>query len=182
MITAGATREYLDPVRYLSSPSSGLTAYEIAKVACKYGTKVTLVSAKTHFDFPIHISKFITIVSAMEMYNVVQKLDCDIFIATASVADYRTTEIVKNKIKRKTAELQINLVANPDIVKSISKREIKPFIVAFAAETENDLQLGWQKLQQKNADMLVFNLVGKNLGFAVSENEYTVLIKGGSFC
>ncbi len=176
LITAGPTRESIDPVRYLSNYSSGKMGYAIAQSAQAEGAEITLVSGPTSLDVPKDIKK-IDVVTAQDMFNVVMSMveDYSIFIATAAVADYSVANKSSQKIKKNNAGLQLQLIQNPDILAAVGNLARKPFIVGFAAETENVIENAKAKLINKKAHMIVANLVGENKGFQSDYNELTAV-------
>lgn len=177
VITAGPTREALDPVRYISNHSSGKMGYAIAQAAIDAGAHTTLISGPVSLSAPqrCHI---IEVSSAEQMLQA--SLDacenCDIFIASAAVADYRPAQAAEQKLKKSADTLHIELVKNPDIVASIAALPDKPFTVGFAAETQNLLDYARRKLEQKNLDMIVANDVSdQRIGFNSDNNAATIL-------
>ncbi|MBE1300380.1 MAG: bifunctional phosphopantothenoylcysteine decarboxylase/phosphopantothenate--cysteine ligase CoaBC [Alteromonadaceae bacterium] len=176
VITAGPTREHIDPVRYMSNHSSGKMGFAIADVAQKMGANVKLVSGPVNIDFPevSHIDKVNT---AQEMLDAVMNQidDCDIFIGCAAVADYRPTESVDHKIKKSNIELTLTFVRNPDILATVAANENAPFTVGFAAETQNVAQYARDKLQRKKLQLIAANDVSqKDIGFNSDQNALTV--------
>lgn len=158
LITAGPTREALDPVRFISNHSSGKMAYALASEAVAAGAKVTLISGPVALATPERVTK-IDVITAQDMLDACLQhyQGCDIFIGVAAVADYRPENISSEKIKKSEASLQIKLVKNPDIISEIAARDNPPFMVGFAAETSNILDFGREKLRQKNLDLLFAN-------------------------
>jgi len=180
VITAGPTIESLDPVRFMSNHSSGKMGYAMAEAAYAMGAEVLLITGPTALETPLNVP-FIQVTTAKEMHEAVMKvvMDCDIFIATAAVADYCPEKISPQKIKKQQDHLTINLIKNPDILFSVSHLSEPPFTVGFAAETEKLIEHAQAKLRTKNVDMIVANLVGENLGFGQDENAVTVITSGG---
>jgi len=179
LISAGPTREALDPVRFLSNYSSGKMGYALARAARERGANVVLVSGPTALEPPAGID-FHSVVSAREMYAVIMdKLEkADIVVKAAAVADYRPIESFSQKIK-KAGEMQVNLVRNPDILKEIGNKKTKQFLVGFAAETEKLLEHARKKMEEKNLDMIVANDLGqKGAGFQVDTNIVRLLYRG----
>lgn len=179
VITAGPTREALDPVRYLSNHSSGKMGYALAQAAVEAGAKVTLVSGPTHLSQPERL-EFIAINTAEEMLAAcLQQLDqCDIFIGAAAVADYRPAEIAKQKIKKQDQDqLTLQLVKNPDIVATIARHTSRPaFVMGFAAETEDVITHAQSKLLKKNLDMVAANNVSSSeIGFNSDDNMISLV-------
>lgn len=176
VITAGPTREAVDPVRYLSNHSSGKMGYAIAEAALHAGANVTLISGPTHLAIASTIKK-IDVITAKEMLDAVlsQIKNCDIFISTAAVSDYRPEKISKNKIKKNQAALPLTLIKNPDILATVASLPTPPFLVGFAAETENLLENATKKLKEKKLNMIVANLVGEGKGFGQDENKIIII-------
>ncbi|MBN4059800.1 bifunctional phosphopantothenoylcysteine decarboxylase/phosphopantothenate--cysteine ligase CoaBC [bacterium AH-315-I11] len=155
-ITAGPTREAIDPVRYISNHSSGKMGYALAHAAAEAGAKVNLISGPVHLSPPPHIN-LINVESAEQMLNAATRTSCDIFIGVAAVADYRPIQKASNKIKKSKDAIQIELIKNPDILATIAAQQPKPFCVGFAAETENLESNALAKLKNKNIDLVVAN-------------------------
>ncbi len=158
-ITAGPTREAIDPVRYISNHSSGKMGYALAQAAIEAGAKVSLISGPVNLPPPSH-SNLIYVESAEQMLNAAiaaTKEHCDIFIGVAAVADYRPEQIATNKIKKSEDAMQLVLVKNPDILATIAAQPSKPFCVGFAAETENLKSNALAKLASKNIDLVIAN-------------------------
>lgn len=183
VITAGPTREAIDPVRFISNHSSGKQGYALAEAALEAGARVTLVSGPTNIEAPRQ-AEVIQVDSAEEMYVEVQKLilDTDIFIGVAAVADYRPKTVPERKIKKSevasNATWLLELVRNRDILQSVSNSPNRPFTVGFAAETDNVIGNARDKLTHKNLDMIIANKVGDTtVGFNSDNNRTTVLWK-----
>ena len=159
LITSGRTREDIDPIRYLSNKSSGKMGYSLAQAAVDLGAEVTLVSAPTNLNVPDGLKEFISVDSAIHMYEKVDEKfkDTDIFIACAAVADYRPKEYQDKKIKKSDLNLTIELVRNPDILFEMGKKKENQLLVGFAAETNNIIENALKKLEKKNLDMIVAN-------------------------
>ncbi|WP_422139462.1 bifunctional phosphopantothenoylcysteine decarboxylase/phosphopantothenate--cysteine ligase CoaBC [Endozoicomonas sp. ALC020] len=181
LITAGPTREALDPVRFISNYSSGKMAYSLAAAAVEAGASVKLVSGPVALETPDRVER-IDVISARDMQQVV--LDniegVDIFIGCAAVCDYRPVEIEKDKIKKNPDDpsetLEIRLVKNPDIVASVADLEEPPFVIGFAAETRNVLGYAIDKLRRKKLNLIVANDVSDDeIGFSSDNNEVTIL-------
>ncbi len=177
VITAGPTRESIDPVRYISNHSTGKMGFSLAAACYVAGAKVTLIAGPVSLDTPNGVRR-INVQSAVKMLDTsMQLLDegCDIFIATAAVADYRVAEVAEHKIKKSGDELNISLIKNPDIVATIAQQEKRPFMVGFAAETRNVEEYAAGKLVAKKLDMIACNDVSRvDIGFASDENAMTV--------
>ena len=159
LITSGRTREDIDPIRYLSNKSSGKMGYSLAQAAVDLGAEVTLVSGPTNLSVPDGLKEFISVDSAIHMYEKVDEKfkDTDIFIACAAVADYRPKEYQDKKIKKSDLNLTIELVRNPDILFEMGKKKENQLLVGFAAETNNIIENALKKLEKKNLDMIVAN-------------------------
>lgn len=177
LITAGPTREALDPVRYITNHSSGKMGYALAKAAKAAGAKVTLVSGPVNIPKPSGI-EHIQVLTASDMLKAVKKyIHPDmIFIGAAAVADYRPAKFTNNKIKKTESESsQLNMIENPDIIAEVSKNKLAKFVVGFAAETHDVIALAKQKMKQKQLDMIIANQVGEGLGFDAEEHEVTLI-------
>ena len=159
LITSGRTKENIDPVRYLSNNSSGKMGYSLAQAAADLGAEVTLISGPTDLKAPNGLKNFISVESALEMYEKVDEYfkNTDIFIACAAVVDYRPKEYKKEKIKKSDSDLVIELVRNPDILLEMSRKKEKQLLVGFAAETNNIKENALKKLEKKNLDIIVAN-------------------------
>jgi phosphopantothenoylcysteine decarboxylase/phosphopantothenate--cysteine ligase len=180
LVTAGPTREAIDPVRFLSNRSSGRMGYAVATAAAEAGADVTLISGPVDLA-AIGIEKVIHVTSAEEMQeSVMQRINnIDIFISAAAVADYRVQKISEQKIKKSDDTYELIMQKNPDILAEVSALYNAPFTVGFAAETEN-LELNAQtKLHLKNLDMIAANQVDKKLGIDCDENALTIFWKTG---
>lgn len=181
VITAGPTREALDPVRYLSNHSSGKMGYALAQAAVDAGAVTTLVSGPVNLKAPEQAG-VVAVESAQQMLKACLDLapDCDIFIACAAVADYRPAEIAQQKIKKGAEELKLTFTRNPDIVATISGLQPRPFTVGFAAETTGVIDYAKDKMQRKSLDMIVANDVSNQaIGFNSDNNAATVIWPGG---
>lgn len=180
LITAGPTREPLDPVRFLSNRSSGKMGYSLAKVAQKRGAEVTLISGPTSLRPPYGVH-YIQIERTEEMMREVLSSfgGATIGIMAAAVADW-SPEVSYHKIKKSSGGLTLNLKENPDILKEIGKRKGGRIIVGFAAETDNAIENGRKKLIEKNLDMVVVNdLKDEGAGFEVDTNKVTLIDRKG---
>lgn len=181
LITAGATLEPLDPVRYLTNRSSGKMGYAIAQRAIKAGANVTLISGKTQLKIP-EFCQFIQIETAQQMYEVVLEHveKNDIYIGSAAVADYKPVTIAEHKIKKNSEQLTIVLEKNPDILTNVARLKSKPFTVGFAAETCDLEKNALDKLNRKNVDMIAANWVGQgDRGFDNENNALEVFWRNG---
>ena len=165
LLTAGPTREAIDPVRYLSNRSSGKMGYAIAEAARQQGAEVTLVSGPVALAAPAGV-RLVKVESARQMYDaVMQEAEaCDIFIACAAVSDYRVDHAAEQKIKKSDETLSLRLVLNQDILAAVSALERRPFCVGFAAETQDVEKYALGKLRQKNLDMIAANHVAAGKG------------------
>jgi phosphopantothenoylcysteine decarboxylase/phosphopantothenate--cysteine ligase len=181
LVTAGPTRENLDPVRYLSNRSSGKMGYAVAEAAARRGAHVILVSGPTSLDAPAGVER-IDVQSADEMHRaVLEKVaDCSIAIFAAAVADYRPAESNGHKIKRNKESTTISLEPTPDILASVARNKGDRFIVGFAAETEHVAENARQKLAAKNADLIVANdVTAEGAGFDHDTNIVTLFARDG---
>lgn len=179
VITAGPTREALDPVRYLSNYSSGKMGYALAQAATEAGAAVTLISGPTTLACPDRVKR-IDVISANDMLLACENAikDCDIFIGAAAVADYRPAKIATHKIKKQGQDnLQLELVKNPDILTIIAQSSNRPqFVMGFAAETENLIEHAQDKLQRKGLDMIAANNVSSTeIGFNSDDNQISLI-------
>ncbi|MFK8016767.1 MAG: bifunctional phosphopantothenoylcysteine decarboxylase/phosphopantothenate--cysteine ligase CoaBC [Gammaproteobacteria bacterium] len=184
IITAGPTRERLDPVRFLTNRSSGKMGFAIAQAAIELGADVTLIAGPVALTSPDEVER-VDVESAQQMYEAVHEriADCDIFISAAAVSDYRAADIAVQKIKKNDDTMSIKLVRNPDILKSVGALDPPPFTVGFAAETNDVKAHALKKLHAKKLNMICANPVGecaqgKPLGFDVDDNELLVLSAG----
>lgn len=159
LITSGRTKENIDPIRYLSNNSSGKMGYSLAQAAIDLGAEVTLISGSTNLEIPKGLKSFVSVESALEMYEKVDEYfgDADIFIACAAVADYRPKEYKKEKIKKSDSDLILELVRNPDILFEMGKKKDKQLLIGFAAETNDIKENALKKLEKKNLDFIVAN-------------------------
>ncbi|MDP1708911.1 MAG: bifunctional phosphopantothenoylcysteine decarboxylase/phosphopantothenate--cysteine ligase CoaBC [Gammaproteobacteria bacterium] len=182
LVSAGPTRELIDPVRYISNRSSGKMGYALAEAATEAGAEVTLVSGPVMLAVPERV-RCIDVQSAREMHAAVlaQAPSHAIFIAAAAVADYHVADSVPQKIKKTQEVLALSLVRNPDILGDVAAMPNAPFTVGFAAETEN-LELNAQaKRAQKKLDLIAANLVSRpDIGFDSDDNELKLFWEGGT--
>ena len=178
VITAGPTREAIDPVRYLSNHSSGKMGYALAQAAAEAGAQTILISGPTQLATPARVNR-IDVISAEDMYaaSMREAQGCDLFIAAAAVADYRPAQVASQKMKKGADDtLTLTLVKNPDIVASVAALERKPFTVGFAAESENLLEYARAKLVRKNLDMVIANNISDSqIGFNSDDNAVTLV-------
>ncbi|SRR5579883_131450 len=176
LVTAGPTHEAIDPVRFLTNGSSGKMGYSLATAAREAGGRVTLVSGPTAIPPPPRV-EYIPVITGQEMYEevMIKIAKCDIFLAVAAVSDYRCEKTADQKIHKMDASIQMTLVPNPDIAASVGQLAQKPFIVGFAAETENVEEQARAKRLRKKMDMIIANRVGRGVGMGSDENEVTVI-------
>jgi phosphopantothenoylcysteine decarboxylase/phosphopantothenate--cysteine ligase len=181
MLTAGPTREAIDPVRYISNSSSGKMGFALAAAAADAGAEVTLVAGPVSLPTPAGVSR-IDVITAGEMHAAVMArvADCDVFIGCAAVADYRAAEIAPQKIKKTGETLELRLVRNPDIIAAVAAHRPRPFTVGFAAETNDLLVHARQKLEHKGLDLVIANDVSRSdIGFGSDRNEVRVVSASG---
>ena len=180
LITAGPTYESIDPVRFIGNHSSGKMGFSLAEEVAKRGAKVILISGPSSLDISHPNIEIHRVTSAKEMFNEVFKYYeiSDIAIASAAVADYAPKEIASEKIKKNDDSLTIELVKNPDILKTMGERKSKQFLVGFALETQNEEENALGKLQKKNLDMIVLNsLRDEGAGFKNDTNKIKIFTK-----
>lgn len=183
LITAGPTRERIDPVRYLTNDSSGKQGYAIAKSCVEKGWDVKLISGPVSIDIPNSV-EFISVESAQQMYDAcMNNIDVDIAICVAAVCDWRPKEVFNHKIKKtkEVEELQVSFIKNPDILHDISNHSNRPkLVVGFAAETENVIDNAKNKLINKGCDLIIANQVGiSSSGFTSDNNKIHIVHKSG---
>lgn len=182
LINAGPTREFLDPVRFLSNPSSGKMGFALAEAAQQRGAEVTLVAGPVSLPTPAGVRR-IDVVSSLEMKQACEKNfpKADLFIGTAAVGDFAPTKALPQKLKKNGRSLSLELQPTTDILLSLGQAKRKgQILVGFAAETESLLAHARQKLKKKNLDLIVANDVSRpGIGFAASENQITLLDRGG---
>ncbi len=182
IVTTGPTKEYLDPIRYISNESSGKQGFEIALELSRLGIKTTLISGPTNLNYGNDI-KIKKVISANEMLDAVKKrLPADIAVCAAAVSDFRPTFIKKNKIKKNSEINEIKIEKNPDILSYLGKnnRHRPKLLVGFSAETENLIKNSTKKMQEKFCDIIIANDVSKkDFGFNRNLNEVTIIDKNG---
>lgn len=183
-ITAGPTREAIDPVRYISNHSSGKMGFAIAEAFAQRGAKVKLIAGPVNLPTPAQVER-IDVISAQEMAEASLALapTSDIFIGCAAVADYRVAEMAKEKIKKKenNDRLTLELVKNPDIIATVAQLETdRPFVVGFAAETQHLAQYAQDKLVRKNLDLICANDVSNGQGFNAEYNQLHLFWRDGN--
>ena len=180
LVTAGPTREPIDPVRYITNRSSGKMGYAVAAAAAAQGATVILVSGPVSLAEPTGV-EVVHVKTAEQMYSATHERvhDADIFIAAAAVSDYRPTGAAKQKIKKNEETMSIELVRSKDILASIASLDAAPFTVGFAAETEKVRDYAMGKLKDKKLDMIVANRVGDDCGFDCDDNAVEVYWQDG---
>jgi phosphopantothenoylcysteine decarboxylase/phosphopantothenate--cysteine ligase len=180
LVTAGPTREAIDPVRYITNRSSGKMGYAIAAAAHAQGANVTLISGPVTLEDPRGVN-VLNVETAEEMHAATHEsiADVDIFIAAAAVSDYRPADRAEQKIKKTKDTMSVDLVRSPDILASVAALNDAPFTVGFAAETENVREYALGKLENKKLDMIIANKVGSDCGFDYDDNAAEVLWTGG---
>lgn len=180
VVTAGPTRERIDPVRFITNRSSGKMGYAVAEAARDAGARVVLVTGPVQVPAPRGIET-VNVESAEQMLHAVQQqmAGADIFIAAAAVSDYRCSEVACQKIKKTGDTLNLSLARAPDVLATIGRSEAPPFLVGFAAETENVERNALIKLAAKNLDMIAANQVGDGLAFDKDDNALTLYWQGG---
>ena len=181
VVTAGPTREALDPVRYLSNHSSGKMGFAIAEACVEAGARVTLIAGPVSLPTPARLKR-VNVVSADEMLLAAQAAveGADVFVATAAVADYRPARVAEQKIKKSADVIALELIKNPDIVATIAARPDRPFVLGFAAETEKVIEHAREKLLRKKLDMIACNDVARaDIGFQSDDNALTVIWADG---
>jgi len=182
VITAGPTREPIDPVRYISNHSSGKMGYALAAAARDAGAKVVLVSGPVNLEAPagVDVRAVVTAEDMLKAASLAVDEGCDLFVATAAVADYRPENCASNKIKKSNETMTLPLTRNPDTLATIAARSDAPFTVGFAAETSDVARYAKDKMQRKKLHMIVANDVSApGLGFNSDDNAVTVFWSGG---
>ncbi|MEZ9594172.1 bifunctional phosphopantothenoylcysteine decarboxylase/phosphopantothenate--cysteine ligase CoaBC [Shewanella sp. 10N.261.52.F9] len=182
LLTAGPTREAIDPVRYISNHSSGKMGFALARAAAEMGAEVTLVAGPVNLATPNGVTR-VNVESAQQMLDAVmpQVEQHQIFIGCAAVADYRIAKVAESKIKKSAEQMQLALVRNPDILASVASHANRPFTVGFAAETNDVEQYARGKLSRKKLDMIAANDVSNtDIGFNSDANALSVFWSDGS--
>lgn len=177
VVTAGPTREKVDPVRFFSNYSSGKMGYAIAEEAASYGADVTLISGPTNLQKPIGV-KLLEVESAKQMYEATLEefKEADVVIKAAAVADYRPSETYSQKLKKSPGNLNMELERTKDILGELGRQKTTQLLVGFAAETDNLIENARKKLREKNADIIVANdITEAGAGFAVDTNKVTII-------
>ncbi len=181
VVTAGPTYEAIDPVRFIGNHSTGQMGLEIAHVLSDWGAEVHLIMGPSHLEIPSHI-KTTRVISAQEMFEKTQNafIGSDMLIMSAAVADYRVEQTSPEKIKKSEERLTLNLVKNMDILKSLSlSKQPHQKTVGFALETNNGLQNAVEKLEKKQLDAVILNLVSEHSGFKTPTNKIHIIHKDG---
>ena len=183
LITAGPTREALDPARFLSNRSSGKMGYALARIARRRGARVVLVTGPVPLDAPPGV-EVVKVVSAREMYDEVMQrsANASIIVKSAAVADFRPARTETQKVKKRSASDSLALELNPDILAELGRnRRDDQLLVGFAAETQNHEEEAGRKLREKNLDLVVVNdISGENTGFEVDTNQVTLVSRQGA--
>lgn len=182
LITAGPTREFIDPVRFISNPSTGMMGFALAASAMKMGCDVVLICGPAHIKPPVGV-KTVSVTSAVEMEKAV--LDnlkgADAVIMAAAVSDFKPARSLEHKVKKAKAGLSIKLRRNPDILLKLGRKKHDYFLAGFAAETDDLIDNALSKLRKKKLDMIIANLVGKSgTGFGSEYNEAVIISKDGN--
>jgi phosphopantothenoylcysteine decarboxylase / phosphopantothenate---cysteine ligase len=181
LITAGPTREPIDPVRFISNRSSGKMGYAIAEAALAAGHEVVLISGPVHLK-PPRAASLVSVSTSDEMFDEVDRhvRKCDVFVMCAAVADYKPAKVSASKIKKRATNCSLELVPTRDILASFSKTDRSFFVVGFAAETNDVEENARKKLYEKNLDIIVANDVGAiHSAMESDENEVMILFRGG---
>ena len=182
LISAGPTHEDLDPVRYIGNRSSGRMGFALAEAAALAGAAVTVVAGPVALDTPAGVTRRIDVRSARQMHEAMleQARQADIVIATAAVADYRPAQVFASKLKKQGGPLTLELVENPDILRELAALRPRPFLVGFAAETDNLEAHARAKLAAKGVDLIAANAVGAGVGIETADNALSVFWAGGA--
>jgi phosphopantothenoylcysteine decarboxylase/phosphopantothenate--cysteine ligase len=180
VVTAGPTRERIDPVRFITNRSSGKMGFAVAEAAREAGADVVIVSGPVNVPTPAGVRR-VDVETAEQMLAAVQAeiAGTDVFIASAAVSDYRAREVAEHKIKKTSAELVLQLARTPDILATVAAGRPRPFVVGFAAETQDVERNALAKLANKKLDMIAANRVGEGLAFDCDDNALTVYWDGG---
>ncbi len=180
LVTAGPTREHVDPVRFLSNPSSGKMGFALAEAAARRGANVTLVCGPSRLDTPAHVQR-IDVESAEEMHDAVMAHGtADIVIMAAAVADYAPKERAAQKIKKRNGEMALHLRRTADILYALQQQRAEgQLLVGFALETNDGLENARKKLRDKNIDWIVLNMIAEGSGFEAETNRITLLNRNG---
>ena len=180
LVTAGPTREAIDPVRFVSNRSSGKMGYAVAEAMRAAGAEVVLVSGPVALPPPAGV-RCIGVETAAQMLEAVQRelAGTHVLVATAAVADYRPVTVADRKIKKRTEQLTLDMTRTADILAAVAAGVQRPFVVGFAAETDSVEQHAREKLERKNLDMIAANEVGTSKAFDCDDNALLVLWRGG---
>ncbi len=181
LITAGPTQEPLDPVRFVSNRSSGKMGYALAEAAVQRGARVILVSGPVHIPEP-HGVQMVHVRTAMDMREAVMRhlAEATIVVKSAAVADYHLSKVPQHKVKKTATRMSLELDPTPDILAELGRKKGDRLLIGFAAETENLVQSARAKLQSKNCDMVVANLVNQDgTGFEADQNEVVLVLSTG---
>ena len=181
VVSAGPTRERLDPVRFISNRSSGKMGYAVAQAAREAGAEVVLVSGPVSLAAPAGVTR-VMVESASQMHDAVHAaLDgADVYVGAAAIADYQPAAVASQKIKKGPEAMTLQLVKAPDVLASVAARDPRPFVVGFAAETEDVEANARAKLAAKRLDMIAANRVGDGMAFDQDDNALWLLWHGGS--
>jgi phosphopantothenoylcysteine decarboxylase/phosphopantothenate--cysteine ligase len=180
LVSAGPTYEDIDPVRFIGNRSSGKMGFAIAQAAAEQGARVHLIAGPVHLPTPAGVART-DVRSARQMREETLRhvQHCDIFISAAAVGDYRPADVSAHKLKKQGRALQLDLAENPDILAEVGARKTRPFLVGFAAETQDLEKYARAKLERKKLDLIAANCVGAGAGFDACENELLLLWPGG---
>jgi phosphopantothenoylcysteine decarboxylase/phosphopantothenate--cysteine ligase len=182
VVSAGPTYEDIDPVRFIGNRSSGRMGFAVAEAAAAAGAQVVLVAGPVHLPTPAGVARRIDVRSAAQMREAVlgAAASADIYIGAAAVGDYRPAQVAPHKLKKRDgAPLALHLAENPDILKDLAARQPHPFLVGFAAETQEVAAYAQDKLTRKGLDMIAANRVGAGLGFEADDNALSLYWPGG---
>lgn len=182
LITAGPTREFIDPVRFISNPSTGKTGFALAEAALQAGWNVDLIAGPVAMEEPDGAILY-PVTTAEEMFHQVDALfdACDVLIMTAAVSDFRPVRPLARKEKKGEASMTIEFERTTDILMTVAQRKLHQTVVGFAAETHDVIRYAREKLESKNLDFIVANQVGQpGAGFAAESNEVTLIAADGS--
>lgn len=180
MVSAGPTREAIDPVRFVSNRSSGKMGFAVARAAADAGAEVTLIAGPVNLPTPPRIERVDVETTQQMCDEALSRMDeMDMYIGAAAISDYRPKQVSVQKIKKTADTFVLEMLKCPDLLASVAALKNGPFTVGFAAETEKLEQHASDKLKRKNLDMIVANLVGENLCFDADDNEVVVLWQGG---
>ena len=181
LVSAGPTFEDIDPVRFIGNRSSGRMGFAAAQAAVEQGAQVQLIAGPVHLPTPMGVVR-VDVRSARDMREAVmaRASTCDIYIGAAAVGDFRAHEIAAHKLKKSGAALTLSLHENPDILAAVAALKPRPFVVGFAAETQNVEAYARAKLERKKLDLIAANQVGEGRGFDACENEILLISRDGA--